>query len=212
MTAFFEKSGTLLVVAAKCGITTFNHTLQKYAVTEYSEIELEKYDRIILSMRAPLSRLLSAWRMCFVAMSEQPSETRLRLMSQSLQGTYLKRYLRMIQPLPCYLQNPQGEFDRFCKSKLANWLVKHDPHFWPQHEDYEEYFDLPNTLYVNSIPDILHYFVCEPVRLNRSPWPWKSQTLEDFCTPAVQSFLHRYYQQDLYYYNLCEKLTSCQGD
>jgi len=199
VTALFEKSGTLLVCAAKCGITTFERALARYKVVENSQFDPTRYDRVIVSMREPLSRLLSAWRMYFVNqayyMSKGDSN---HLVSRDKQKSksYL-RYLRNIQPYSFYLVHPQGQFDLFMRSKYAKYLVRHDAHFQPQFSVYNQYCDLPNSVFVHSISNILRHFGCGSLHLHKGVWPWRELTVEDFRTAEAQRFLHKHYLHDL---------------
>jgi len=205
VTALFEKSGTLLAAHAKCGLTTFTHALPQYAV-EHADPDPSHYSRIILSMREPLSRLLSAWRMFYVTLAGH-KDRRCYLPTDTLQGKRLNHYLRSIKPRSHYLYDPRKELERFCESKLSLWLVKHDPHFQSQTSAYRHFYDLPNTVCVDGISQILHYFGAEPVRLNQGVWPWTALTVENFRTDVVERFLQRHYAEDAQRYGLCKPVT-----
>lgn len=188
MNQFIVAKQTLLDVACKSGLTSCKSVFKPW---NPQVVPIEEFKTIVLVIREPRERLLSAWRMYF----EGPS---IKWLGRGLDVDYVRdaRYIR--KNAQNIIENPLRYWQMFLTNSLEDYQT--DPHFAPQWREYRRFY-LNQTQKIklhnhDRLDKLFEQYGKTPVRENSQKWRWHNIDKRVFLDMIPQRVLDQYYIED----------------
>ena len=188
MNHYIAGKHTLLDVAYKSGLTSCSSVFEPW---DTQGVPIEEFKTIVLVIREPRERLLSAWRMYF----EGPS---IKWLYRGLDVDYVRdaRYIR--EHAQNIVENPLRYWQMFLTNTLQDYQT--DPHFAPQWREYRRfYLDQPQKIKLHKhdrLDQLFEQYGKTPVRKNHQKWRWHNIDKRVFLEMIPQRVLDQYYIED----------------
>lgn len=179
---------TLIDVACKTGLTSCKSVFKPW---NPAVVPIEEFTTIVLVIREPRARLLSAWRMYF----EAPS---VKWLDQGILVDYIDNPRFIEQHAERILDNPLRYWRQFLAHTVHDYQT--DPHFAAQWREYRRFY-LNQTTKIqlhnhDRLDQLFEQYGVTPVRENSQKWRYPHIDQRLFTDAIPRQVMDAYYVED----------------